>query len=1058
MTCAFKGDCFQILNGLARLADTAIIGVSCRSILRVRKLRSCYCCSPRWLAGSVPGFSFFCGLFLLLLGCVLNQAQAQISYISPDADELVALCDDFATNELHDPWDMSNSEDINNHVPGDVSGFSGVSWAGGVFSFTTTVQNGVVFYLFSPRLGGTYRSGARFGQDLPLDTSKYRVLHVRMYTDSVDSGGMKLIWNRGDDYVAARSVSQFIPIETGWHTYTVDLNSLPLSAAESSDLRPWSAGSITGFAIQPTQQANAHVAIDWIRLEDPASCGTYDVTYRLGTGAAGGYLNIYLDDDSDPLNGYLLKGATARTISDPPSLRLSLEGLGPGTSHVVGLFDADWATLMRDNPWDFDDSSDVLVTDGISSISYANGVMSGIATRTDPSIYLSIPGSGIDSSRFSKLSLGLAKSTGPTSVFWQGGQGLAGHVFTNDPPNGVFELDLSQFNSWTGAITNLIVRPAGYPGASFHLDFVALRSDGFVASLKPDSLAVSTGELVLNHPPRLEFIEPDVKGGVALRPWNMNLGDFVLFQNLRDDSDPGHPGEPYSAWLPDVRIVEGRRGDFFKGTNVLGNEDPNNFSIYPYSTNPITFAAADYPNLCFELLVERDFDLCLGSVARIIWQDSTLVNYISDDLVLSYNRWGTSRWEEYCAYMPSIRHDNGAIGWQGSIASLRVDPHEFSRDTCAGGVPSGDYTSTSYYFDWLKLRRFDATSSGTFSIVYRLSDPEQNPALALYYSTRPLATGGSLIANDLSANDGVYFWDTPGLPSGVYYVYGVASDGVASTTRLAGGPILVQNPAGDAGNPPVLVLETPVSGITACDTLQVKGYALEPDRFEEVAVLMVYIDGTLAELLKPNVYSPAAKTSYPEVDSSNSGFNALIDFSAYALGPHIVSIRAVSTDGQVVSSGDLTVLRGVSNCPAVVTDPDPAGSPISADVPRVPQASAPLIKKPKYDSKGRLTFKLSQANENGSACTIVLKAGLSKQSTDSAFAVINAQKSSLSLSTKKALKVNRKKLKKFYMLAEKSCEGYAPAMSSARKVNPGASGKIASLSALLRKLSKLKIK
>jgi hypothetical protein len=45
---------------------------------------------------------------------------AQVSISVPATTTRVAACDDLATNLYADPWDMNNSDDINNYISGDV--------------------------------------------------------------------------------------------------------------------------------------------------------------------------------------------------------------------------------------------------------------------------------------------------------------------------------------------------------------------------------------------------------------------------------------------------------------------------------------------------------------------------------------------------------------------------------------------------------------------------------------------------------------------------------------------------------------------------------------------------------------------------------------------------------------------------------------------------------------------------------------------------------------------------------------------------------------------------
>ena len=164
----------------------------------------------------------------------IPTASGQISFTAPAASTRVRACDDLATDLYSDPWDMSNSDDINNYISGDVAALVNPTFSGGVFSATTESAHAATFYLFSPQIIGTTRSGGRFGQDLDITASralKYRQLALRMYTDTAEpSGGVRFIFNRATDYVPNRTVTQRFPTKAGWHVYRFDLPNIAISA------------------------------------------------------------------------------------------------------------------------------------------------------------------------------------------------------------------------------------------------------------------------------------------------------------------------------------------------------------------------------------------------------------------------------------------------------------------------------------------------------------------------------------------------------------------------------------------------------------------------------------------------------------------------------------------------------------------------------------------------------------------------------------------------------------------------------------------------------------
>lgn len=963
---------------------------------------------------------------LALLGLLLLAAQpaaAQISIAAPTPSR-VASCDDFATMQFGDPWDMSNTADVNNYFPGnDIIDFADYGFANGRFMGRTTGANNTL-YLFSPVACGGHPSGGRYGQDFHLDTNKYTRLSLRMYVDKVDPHGMRIMFNRGCNYVSNRSVSKLIPIRTGWHTYTIDLNTLEIEP--DSDIRPWSAGSITGLALRPTTQTDAVVMIDWVRLEDPNSCNAQSVTTNYSTSPLGNndLYSLYLDDNANPFDGYLQQIVSAAPAGSGGDTILPTPiGLAPGTYRYVGILDSDYATLELTNPWDMNDADDIQVYSGITNPTFANGTFSGTLAMPSAQIYLKVGDHGIDANKYTKISVRITKQdTSDLRIFYPNGTALLKHVGGD-----VYQADLTSANAldWFGTLGSLILSLEG-AGSSFSLDFVALRKSGYVTSHEVDSIvagaALSSGALELNHPPIISIDEPNMKGGVGLRPWNMNEGDFHIFSNLTADPDPAHPGENTTSWLPDVRLVDGLRGDFFKGTNVVGSDDPVNYSTTPFGVdNPIQFSADEYPNLCFKLYMDVPFilDAEHGSMARVVWKELGSDVYESGGAyVLVYDGWSGSRWNEYCDDLRTLEPDtviNGST-WNGIIQEFRVDAHE---------IP----TSAPYYFDYIKLRKDDHSTNGKFRIIYRLSDPDlsDKPTLSLYYHTVASTSGGTLIASGLPATSANYLWDTSAVPNGAYYIYAVATDGLNEVRRLASGKILVANNGSNATHAPVLSLERPAAHVPVCDAMQLKGYALQADRFEDVASVELKVNGALVDVLFPALYSPNAKRDYPAADSSNTGFNRSYDTSGWPLGANTVEVTAYSTDGGSTTQ-TITVTKQAAGCPDPIIDPDPAGVPAAVNVDAgnsEPSLPPPAINKVKHDDKGLLTFTVLRPG--GEGCDLEVYAGDKRDGEfllGRIFQMTAAEGKSgkMQLQSKK-IRIQKKRFRKPFLQVIRNCAG-----------------------------------
>lgn len=1009
-------------------------------------------------------------LRVILLSAILSilpqVAFAQLSIGSPSADTVLKPCDDFPSLVLNNPIDMSDNSDINYFIASDIGLLNGKSFSGGNFS-ATIGGSGAYFYLLSPKVQDSEPSGGRYGENFPIDTSKYTQFVMRMYTDTLDSGGYRLIWNRGDNYTTSRTITSFNSTKTGWNLYRLNLNGATI-AGDSSNTNPWSSGSITGFAVLPHASTGAAVQVDYIRLEDTSSCGSETISYTATPSGGENYVNLYVDDDNNPLNGYHSSLVTEGSASGADTVSVSTNGLMPGNYKISGFLSGDYATVSRHDPWDFANADDILITGGVTEGVFSGGSFSGTTSSSASAIYLRLASSGIDTSKFNKLTFKLSRSSysGLMQLFSDsGGMSIDPNVY--HVGGDIYQIDLSGQSWWTGTASSLILRPAVDSGVSFSLDFLALHSQNYMSEesdLTP-TIVTAPGELIVNDPPRLAIIKPDKQGGEAIRPWNMNDGDFVLYQNLRSDADPNFSGEKYSGFLPDVRTIDGLRGDFFKGTNNLGVDHSINYSTFPlYNDNPLSINADVYKHLCVKLLNDRDLDVCLGAIVRPYWLNSDSEFTTALAAVTIYDHWSDSRWYEYCFDLKAITLNySDEEPWEGTKIGFRVDPNEYYRDTCGNdGTPTGNGTSTTYYWDYIKLRK-DYAANQQFAIVYSLADSDDVATVNFYYNTTNSTSGGTLInpsAISESAATRTYLWDTSALPANTYYVYGVASDGYNTVSRLADNPVVVTHGVEPTATP-VLALETPSDSMGVCDSLQVKGYALMGDRFEDVATVEVLFDGVLLSSIQPSVYSPNAKAAYPDLDSSNSGFNSTFDISGYSAGSHTVSVKAYSTDGELASI-DRSISKGSSGCPSSVTDPDPQGTPVTipGNFETTFDITKPVVSKAKISRNG--TFSLTAKNliEDAYSCRVRIEFGSNTKKFNLNTGYVDVSSSPRTFLAKKA-GIPRAKKGKIYTRVTKACSNdfnqTETSTSSFKAVKAPQKGKTKSLGAFNKQVKKLMI-
>jgi hypothetical protein len=64
-----------------------------------------------------------------------------------------------------------------------------------------------------------------------------------------------------------------------------------------------------------------------------------------------------------------------------------------------------------------------------------------------------------------------------------------------------------------------------------------------------------------------------------------------------------------------------------------------------------------------------------------------------------------------------------------------------------------------------------------FTILWTASDPEDNPAVSLYFDTDGSGADGTLIAAGLDLGNDFFVWDTSQVPEGPYFLYAVIDDG-----------------------------------------------------------------------------------------------------------------------------------------------------------------------------------------------------------------------------------------------------------------------------------------
>jgi len=341
--------------------------------------------------------------FLFILIACLRPSPAQISVISPSSKVNVRACADFADEVLLDRWDMNERTDLGwriyNTYELPLSYLSNISFSGGIFSAQSGYTPGMSPPLSSDVnitiLDSAYPNAAvigKTGKKFPVNANKYTILVMRMYIEpdieGQPYGQGYLFWSKDTMY---NGVTTSYPFNSrnDWFVYFIDIPSLGIISGSD----PWD-GWIDSLRMDPISIHDKEIRIDWIRLVEKDISTRQTISW---TGASGN-IDIYLDNDNDPLNGNLgllaqnisgnsysfLAGGLASGdyhISVTPTGTLSYS-YSPGYYHVNDIpivqitkpseegSDVDFANMTFSDPWAMDNSEDVEYTINVKNTSF----------------------------------------------------------------------------------------------------------------------------------------------------------------------------------------------------------------------------------------------------------------------------------------------------------------------------------------------------------------------------------------------------------------------------------------------------------------------------------------------------------------------------------------------------------------------------------------------------------------------------------------------------------------------------------------------------------------
>ncbi len=735
--------------------------------------------------------------FLLSLGASAQAKPAtpSITITAPSNGAKVATADDYATQVLNDPWDMNELTDVSKPF----QSIATYSVSNGIWTATTN-GNQPSFWLLNPGNNGDIhigRDGNNYMQNLKIDSSKYSNLSFRMNYSKPGVTTTRLVfyWTTGDllfktDPTQAYAASNPITILPGWNTYAVNLTTLGTLPGDRRNMTTWE-GQITGFEfffIDDT--GGSTIQLDWVRLTGATS--NYNITWNAteGTDKA---VALFADDDTNPNNGFIstitsgVDAATGAHIWDTGPMF-------PGNYYVYARMGMDYASMILNDPWDMDQSTDVRSTNGITGLTFGGGIASGTVSQTGAS-YLELnvdPNRPLDPSIFKTVSFRLSvRSYAYASLWWHDNSGW-GHA---DLPAGAppfnpgwntYSLDLSNQTGWNNGLTKDTLRfyPAIVASNDFQLDWLAISTTAAgndLAILSTVVTAYSAAPLAINNPTRLTFTAPSYTSGEDYAAstrgsaWDMN--------SLADVWTTPPPAET-SIDLNNFSVTS--------GVANFQNTSPNS-KLYFHGPENVPINSAKYRYFTYRFLIDGTQDLgpVGGWVGRVIWYgplgySNTGSGYTGDEAVTQ--DWALQEgWTIYNIDLVTapleIERVNHSTWTSVQQHALRLTPNE------------GTLQQTMH-LDYAKLTARDVADQ-SYTIRWNTVNLASNPVtILLYFDTDQNPANGRTPIGTVTGNPGNYVWDTSGLPSGqTLYISGDVDDGWNTTTWYSEAPLVINRAA-----------------------------------------------------------------------------------------------------------------------------------------------------------------------------------------------------------------------------------------------------------------------
>ncbi len=350
----------------------------------------------------LAGLALLSGGLVALTPAVTPTHAAGASQLSTNTD------DDYATVEFSDPWDFSNPADL---PISEASNVQSYTIANGVFDGIVNPGGGLIM---AEGIAGVIPAGRN--TDLhPINANKYRKVSFRMKADVGPAGAPGgFFWYTCDHIVPSCENGFPFTVHSGWNDYSFDI---PSQGGLFHRGGPAWGGTLKGLRFVPSGNSQIHIQLDYMRLT-PSS------------------------------------GADA-----PPAAPVPLPVVD-SPSEAGGF---DYATLVRRDPWDMSQPSDIVGPENMA-YGFGNGLLNGISVAPnygDPHFSLPLAGP-IDGNRFHRLTFNVFYEGPPGLGFAPGGGMVARLIWQTAAAPGVWQNsnDIVVYPGWNDVSIELATAPA----------------------------------------------------------------------------------------------------------------------------------------------------------------------------------------------------------------------------------------------------------------------------------------------------------------------------------------------------------------------------------------------------------------------------------------------------------------------------------------------------------------------------------------------------------------------------------------------------------------------